>query len=228
MVAPLPPNEDVRLEWLRRYRILDTATERVFDELTHLAATICEAPVSLLSLVDTDRQWFKSTYGFDEKELPREDAFCAHAILGAEIMVVEDAKADPRFVRNPLVTGRPHIRFYAGAPITVGPDLHLGSLCVIDSKPRRLDERQLEALSIIRRSVVAHMELRRSQKDLESVAALLPMCAWCRRIKVSEGPKPDWEPLHRYVERAVTVTHGICPDCSAQKFTGAPSDPSQG
>jgi hypothetical protein len=163
MKAPLPPDEAQRLEALRRYDILDTPPEQAFDDLTLLAAQICQTPIALVSLVDENRQWFKSRVGLDVAETSRDLAFCAHAILHSdEVLEVRDTRADPRFADNALVTSEPHIRFYAGAPL-VAPDGHaLGTLCVIDHAPRELNESQKQALQALSRHATALLELRRA------------------------------------------------------------------
>ena len=161
-------SERQRLASLRRYDILDTEPEQAYDDLTFLAAQICGAPMAAISLVDAERQWFKSTVGLDLKETPREHAFCGHTVRGNEVFVVNDARADDRFADSPLVTGPPHYRFYAGAPL-ICPDGHaLGSLCVVDREPRELSREQLSALEALARRVVAELELRRSLAELES------------------------------------------------------------
>ena len=168
MKAPPAANERERLEALRRYRILDTLPEPDFDDLASLAARICGTPTALITLVDADRQWFKAKVGLDATQTPRDVAFCAHAILHSDLLVVPDATADQRFATNPFVTGPPHIRFYAGAPL-MSPDGHaLGTLCVIDQVPRQLTPEQAEALRALSRQVVAELELRRTRADLQS------------------------------------------------------------
>lgn len=159
--APLPPNERERLERLRSYEVLDTDPELSFDDLVQVASEICEVPIALVSLVDEDRQWFKARVGLDASETPRDLAFCAHAILGDQVFEVPDTQHDERFQTNPLVTSDPHIRFYAGAPLQVSDDLRLGTLCVIDRKPRKLSQAQLEALEALARQTVAQLDLRR-------------------------------------------------------------------
>ena len=165
MKPPLPPNESERLEALRRYRVLDTAAEESFDELVRLAAQICQAPIALISLVDAERQWFKSRVGLGDTETPREHAFCARTILSPDLLIVPDARADVRFASNPLVTGPPHVRFYAGAPLLTEDGHGLGALCVIDRVPRELTERQREALRTLARQVIIQLELRRTASE---------------------------------------------------------------
>ena len=156
-------DEADRLSALRAYGVLHTAPQPEFDDAVLVAAQVCGTPTALISFVTEDQQWFKARVGLDADSTPREQSFCAHAMGGAKVMVVPDAALDPRFADNPLVTGEPHIRFYAGAPL-VSPDGHpLGSLCVIDSVPRPdgLDERQTLALEALARQVMSQMELHR-------------------------------------------------------------------
>ena len=168
MRAPLPTGEAQRLQSLRDYNVLDTLPEAAFDDLTLLAAQICQTPIALISLVDESRQWFKSRHGLDADETSREMAFCAHAILQKDtVMEVPDALTDPRFVDNALVTGEPHIRFYAGAPLIARDGQALGTLCVIDRKPHQLDAAQAAALSALSRHVVTQLELRRQNAALQ-------------------------------------------------------------
>lgn len=166
MKALLPSNEDERLKTLRGYAILDTIPEQEFDDITLLASHICGTPVAMISLVDENRQWFKSKIGVVETETSRDIAFCAHGILQKEVFVIEDARADERFASNPMVTGKQQIRFYAGAPL-IAPDGHaLGMLCVTDQIPRELNEDQKKALQALSRQVIARLELKRSLADL--------------------------------------------------------------
>jgi GAF domain-containing protein len=161
MTFPVPQNETKRLKILWEYEVLDTVPEVIFDNLTELAALICEAPVSLISLIDEDRQWFKSKFGTTVQETSRDVSFCAHAITGQGLFVVPDATRDARFSSNPLVTSDPKIRFYAGAPLVTPDGYALGTLCVLDTKPRKLRSDQKKALELLARHVVSQLELRR-------------------------------------------------------------------
>jgi aminoglycoside phosphotransferase len=167
--APLPRNEAERLAALRRYEILDTLPEQVFDDLTLLAAHICEAPIALVTLIDKDRQWFKSKIGLTVAETSRNIAFCAHAIHDPEPFIVRDALTDERFVNNPLVTSDPNIRFYVGAPLVTDEGYALGTLCVIDRVPRELDAEQVEALRALSRQVMMQIEVRRQSARLAEI-----------------------------------------------------------
>lgn len=156
----IPRNETQRLRALHAYKILDTLAEQAYDDLTCLAAQICDAPIALISLVDRDRQWFKSRVGLDAEQTSRKVSFCAHAIHHpGELLEVEDALEDQRFAGNPLVTGHPHIRFYAGMPIVDAAGLALGTLCVIDRKPRVLKQAQRRSLKALSRQVMAQIRL---------------------------------------------------------------------
>ncbi|MDT3403613.1 ATP-binding protein [Mucilaginibacter terrae] len=167
--APLPQNEQERLAALRSYHILDTATEKDFDDLTQLASAICGTPISLISLVDKDRQWFKSRYGLKASETDRAWSFCAHAINRPdELLEVEDASADARFKDNALVTGDPHIVFYAGVPLVDEDGFALGSLCVIDRERRKLSNEQQSALKILGAQVISKLKLRKKLVELEA------------------------------------------------------------
>jgi len=163
MVAPMAVrNESARIAALQKYAILDTEPEQAFDDLVLLASFICNAPIALISLVDQERQWFKSKLGVSISETPREIAFCAAAIRHPDVFVVPDTLNDDRFRNNPLVTAEPHIRFYAGAPLINEEGFALGTICVIDRTPREFGAYQQSALKALSRLVLAQMELRRN------------------------------------------------------------------
>mgnify|MGYP001171559105 CR=1 FL=1 len=164
---PLKDTESKRIKALREYNILDTGPEAGFDDLTTLASEICGTPIALVSLIDADRQFFKSRLGLDVSETSRKASFCAHAILQPDLMVVPDALADDRFAANPLVTGNPKIRFYAGSPLFTSDGYGLGTLCVIDTQPRTLTAGQKKALQALARQAMAQLELRRTLEQMK-------------------------------------------------------------
>jgi GAF domain-containing protein len=240
MIALKPANEKQRLATLRGYEILDTEPEAGFDDLTSLASYICQTPIALISLIDADRQWFKSKVGVSVTETSRDVAFCATAILQSDLFIVPDASQDERFSGNPLVVSEPKIRFYAGATLTADGQA-LGTLCVIDRVPRDLSPEQLEALRALSRQVQAQLELRRNLKrlgtslaardraesekeralqalkaalaNIHTLEGLLPICLSCKKIQDARG---TWQPFEYYVRAhsEAKVTHKICPDCS--------------
>ena len=159
--APALPNEKKRLEILREYQILDTAAEKVFDDITSLAAGVCNAPICLLSFVDADRLWFKSNVGMPVREAPREYSLCAHAVAGRDIFIVPDARADERFSDNPMVTGDASIRFYAGMPLITPDGAAVGTLCILDRVPRDLTQQQIDKVKALAASAVMLLEVRR-------------------------------------------------------------------
>jgi len=165
-------HERARVSTLHRFGVLDTPAEQAFDELTALAAQLCGTPMALVTLVDAERQWFKSRLGVAVCETSREVSFCVHALAGQDILVVPDTRADPRFAGNPLVSGESGIRFYAGAPLITAAGHALGTLCVLDTVARNLTARQLDQLGVLARQVVSQLELRRQGVALaEEVAA---------------------------------------------------------
>ncbi len=160
-LPPLPDNEDDRLQALIEYEVLDTQAEQRFDDLTAIAAHICDTPISFISLIDQNRQWFKSKYGLEVTESPRELAFCAYTILQPQKMfIVPNAQEDERFANNPFVTSEPNIRFYAGAPLVTPDGFAIGTLCTIDNKPRELSPEQLQTLQALSRQVISQLELK--------------------------------------------------------------------
>ncbi|MEO6339992.1 MAG: HWE histidine kinase domain-containing protein, partial [Caulobacteraceae bacterium] len=163
--------EEDRLAALDAYGVLDTPPESDFDDIVRIAAQICDVPMAAISLVDSGRQWFKAALGVDAAETPRDIAFCAHAIQQTDVMVVEDAAADARFKANPLVTGEMQLRFYAGAPLETPDGLPLGTLCVLDRKPRELTAAQQSALRALARQVTAQLELRKALARQSAIEA---------------------------------------------------------
>jgi GAF domain-containing protein len=175
--APLPEDEASRLKALQQLQLLDTLPEEVYDDITRIATEITGTSIALLTLVDKDRQWFKSRQGLEVSETPREYSFCAHAILDPnEVFIVPDARYDERFHDNPLTTGEPHVVFYAGVPVKDAEGHALGSLCVIDNRPRELPDHKIEALKALAKLVNTHFELRMNKMKLAqlqpSVAAI--------------------------------------------------------
>ena len=161
----LPPNEEKRIEALRRYAILDTPADGNFDRITHLAATIFKVPIAIISLVDTDRIWFKSHYGLSINQINRDPGLCASAILSSDVYVIGDACSDPRSLANPLVAGEFGLRFYAAVPLQTQDNYNLGTLNIIDKQPRTLTEDEKEILSQLAQVVMDEMELRLALRE---------------------------------------------------------------
>lgn len=159
--APLPDNEDARLAELKSYCVLDTEPEQQFDALTELASSILNMPIALVSLIDEERQWFKSHHGIDVSETPREFAFCSHTILQTDVFEVTDSREDERFFDNPLVAGEPKVIFYAGAPLITSEGNNLGTLCVIDHEPHQFSDENKRQLQIIADQVISQLQLRK-------------------------------------------------------------------
>jgi nitrogen-specific signal transduction histidine kinase len=169
-IAPLPRNEAQRLDRLRSFGVLDTLPQKAFDDITALASAICGTPIALISLVDEDRQWFKSKLGLEASETPRDVAFCSHAIHEPDrVMVVENASHDPRFADNPLVLQDPHIRFYAGAPFVTDDGFALGTVCVIDRTARHLSDTQRQALESLANLVATLLQREMEHAELHAL-----------------------------------------------------------
>ncbi|MGB3295787.1 MAG: GAF domain-containing protein [Phormidesmis sp.] len=219
--------ESARLQALRQYSILDTPSEQVYDDITALAAFICDVPIALISLVDADRQWFKSKLGLEVSETSRDVSFCAHAILDEGIMVVKDALSDERFATNTLVTCAPNIRFYAGVPLILADGYPLGTLCVIDHRPRELSAAQIKTLEALARQVVVQIELQRVSAQLadalakvDAMAGLIPICSYCKGIRNDQG---FWSTVEEFIAQRsdAEFTHGVCDRCMHQHFPEA-------
>lgn len=163
----IPDNEAERMDLVQQLNILDSASEEIYDGIVYVASLICNMPLSTITIIDKDRQWFKSIIGGNGKENPRIYSFCAHAILSNNILEVTDSQNDDRFKDNPLVTGDPFVRYYAGAPLELKDGLRVGTLCVIDHKPNKLNEKQLEALHFLSLQVTKLLELRLKVKEVE-------------------------------------------------------------
>ena len=221
-------SEQLRLAALQEYQIMDTLPEQAFDDLACLTSVICGTPIALVTLLDSQRQWFKAVHGLSTRETPLEHAFCAHAIHQEGVFLVPDARLDPRFSANPLVSGEPRIRFYAGAPLITPSGVALGTLCAIDRVPRVLTAEQQDALAALARQVIRALEMRRTvgalrvalaekaqaRKEIADLQNLLPICAWCHKVR---DDKNFWHKVDHYMEAhlALRFTHGICPECSA-------------
>lgn len=224
MRANVAPREAARLEALKEYRILDTEAEQSYDDITFLAAQLCDVPIALISLVDADRQWFKSRFGLDVSETSRDVSFCAHAILGDQTLVVRDAREDERFRDNALVCSEPNIVFYAGVPLTTPTGARIGSLCVIDRRPRELSFLQIRSLETLAHQVVLQLELKRisdqlagALQRLDVMERLIPICSYCKGIRNDQG---YWGTVEAFIKSHdnVEFSHGVCDACMAKYF----------
>jgi PAS domain S-box-containing protein len=218
--ARIPANELQRLKSLKECCILDSSPENVFDDLTSLAARLCDTPIALVSLVDAERQWFMSAVGIDAKETHRDSAFCAHAILGHEPLIVTDAAVDPRTFDNALVLGPPHIRFYAGIPLRTGDGYALGTLCVIDTVPREITAPQLADLEVLARQVTSQLELRRvnqvlsqSQSQLQEMHTRLnEIATQVPGVVYQYELRPDGSSCFPYASEGIRKIYRVSPE----------------
>lgn len=227
MNLKMSARESARLQALKQYNILDTPSEQVYDDITALAAFICNVPIALISLIDADRQWFKSKVGLEVSETSRDVSFCAHTILDNRIMVVKDALYDERFAGNNLVTCAPNIRFYAGVPLITADGYPLGTLCVIDHRPRELSESQTKTLAALARQVVVQIELQRVSAQLadalekvDVMAGLIPICSYCKGVRNDQG---YWSTVEEFIAQRseAEFTHSVCDRCMHDHFPEA-------
>ncbi|MAP95264.1 MAG: histidine kinase [Ponticaulis sp.] len=218
MKAPLHSREAERLATLQSYRILDTDAEAEFDEIVALAARICEAPIALVSLVDSDRQWFKSKIGLEADQTPLEQSICAHAILQDGVFEIEDTLADARTCDNALCLDDPNLRFYAGVPLIAPNGLAIGSFCVLDRKPRSLSDLQKQTLLVLSRQIMRELELRlaihsqnllrremdhRVKNSLQTIASFISLY---RRNANHDNPQEAFDAIERRI-RAISALH---------------------
>ncbi len=204
--AALPQNENDRLRALYRYHILDTPEEPAFDNLTSAAAAQLRMPMSLISLVDTNRQWFKSHFGLETRSTPRDVAFCGHTILESSPLIVPDARRDPRFADNPLVTDAPHIRFYAGASLVTPDGYSIGTVCVLDHAPREFSAAQTHRLQTLAGQVMERLELHRVLHGARGNEAVVNTRANARREVTEAGFRKRlvgwWRRVMRWLRHA--------------------------
>ena len=199
--AALPQNENDRLRALYRYHILDTPEDPAFDKLTRAAATQLRMPISLISLVDANRQWFKSHFGLETRSTSRDVAFCGHTILESSPLIVPDARRDPRFTDNPLVTGEPHIRFYAGASLVTPDGYPIGTICVLDRTPREFSATHSQRLQTLAGQVMARLELHRVLHGARGNEAVITARANVRREVTEAGFRKRLVSWWRHVMR---------------------------
>ena len=216
--------EEKRLKALAEYRILGTEPESCYDDITKIAARTCNVPISLMTLVDKDRQWFKSKVGFQTNETRRDWSFCTHAIKEDNPLIVEDACLDKRFVDNPLVTGDPKIRFYAGFPLKNNEGNKLGTLCVIDRKAGSLNKVQFSIMELLAKQIVSFLELRKRSLNLldalshlHNQEGILSVCSYCREVRNKDG---DWQHIEKYLSNVsdIKFSHGVCDSCMERHF----------
>lgn len=206
--------EKKRLEALKNYEILDTQAEQSYDDFTYLASRIFDTPISMISLIDESRQWFKSKVGVEVNETPRDWAICAKTIMHDDVLVVPDASNDERFSCSPLVKEDPKIRFYAGAPLKTPSGDNIGTICVIDNKPRKanLTEEQIKILQGLSRQIISQMELQKALRQVKTLKGLLPICAYCKNIRDESN---YWQRVESYMSSHLEVefSHSVCDQC---------------
>lgn len=222
---PYPLNESERQAALERYQVLDTPEERAYDDIATLAAALMDVPIALVSLVDKERQWFKAHHGFEARETARTKSFCAWAVYDNATLVVEDTRVDERFVDNPLTEGEQGIRFYAGVPLRTTDDFVLGTLCVIDTRPRQTSMQEISQLQVLARVLMRELESRRMAAELAGalervrlLSEMIPVCAYCNRVRQDET---YWDTLEGFLQAhaGTQISHGICPECAQQHFS---------
>lgn len=243
---PGPDNEPARLDALYQHRMLDTPPEQMLDDLSVLAAQICETPIALITLLDADRQWFKSKLGLNLNETSRDLSFCTYTVLKPEsIFTIPDLTRDERFANHPFVSSYPRIRFYAGAPIVVSGGYALGAIEVLDRTPRHLNGEQLSVLKILGRQSAALFELRKHRLDLAqstserrkleealceteeryshlaahpALSGIIPICSGCKKIRDERGA---WHPVEIYIQErtGARFTHTICQECEQKLYS---------
>jgi sigma-B regulation protein RsbU (phosphoserine phosphatase) len=214
MVAPTPPEEGERLAALRSLNVLDTGPEERFDRITQMLTRVFHVPMAYVSLVDADRQWFKSSCGLEDSETPRDISFCGHAILDERVLVIPDALADVRFADNPLVTGPPHIRFYAGQPLRGPGGYNIGTLCIADHRPRHFPDSELETLAALARIVERELNLTETVQLQRELLALKEQAAETerQRIEYLDGMLASQRHLVRELEQAVSYVYSLLPE----------------
>ena len=216
--------EERRLKALAEYRILGTGSESCYDSITQIACHTCNVPISLMTLVDHDRQWFKSKVGLSINETKRDWSFCTHAIKESSPLIINDALQDKRFINNPLVTGDPNIRFYAGFPLETNEGNKLGTLCVIDRKPGKLTFEQITIMELLSKQIVSFLELRKRSlhlldalSHLHNQDGIISVCSYCREVKNKDG---DWLHIEKYLTNIsdIRFSHGVCDSCMEKHF----------
>lgn len=224
MSYPIPANEKKRLEALRLYQALDATPDQAFQDIAAIAAQIANAPVALISLVGKTHERYEANIGFTGNGVPRQESFCTHTILGTEALVVEDATADARFAQNPHVTKAGGVRFYAGAPIVDREGHGLGSVCVVDTKPRQLAPDKVDVLMRLARTAMRLLEQRRlstklaeALEEVKTVQGLLCICSHCKDIRVSDD---YWSRVDEYFSTHTDAlfSHGLCPVCFEREY----------